>query len=136
LENKILRCVNTEENTFTKDPSRFIRAIRFKVKLDLRIVASLHEYIMANGYDKIAEKYWSKDIEKFLSDEKLFVEGITELYRYGLLKGQANPKSQEFTEKHIQDCKMIVMKSARGCSCTKMFRSLISQWTPQLKNLN
>lgn len=53
MKNKVLRCVNSFDETFVGDNTRLVRAIRFKIDKGLIMDSSLEDYIKEHGFERV-----------------------------------------------------------------------------------
>lgn len=53
MKNKVLRCVNSFDETFVGDNTRLVRAIRFKIDKGLTMDSSLEDYIKEHGFERV-----------------------------------------------------------------------------------
>lgn len=96
--------MNSIEDTFEGDNSRFLRAIRFKVDKGLSLDPELEKYIEKFGFDRVVNtsnkgnnrENFQGEYQKFFEKEELCINGFPELLRYGLIFGQAKPSSTEY----------------------------------------
>lgn len=80
LENKIIRIIGNPLERIKEDPTRIIRALRFKVDLDFQIEENLLKVIKENKdlLQEISLKRINKEIEKVKNKEK-FKEFLKEI---------------------------------------------------------
>ena len=92
IKSKTLRCINSFEDTF-KDPSRYIRAIRFCVSKGFKMDSDLKKYFEENAAKQISQlglkDLWSitKEIDKMFNNDTYFVDSMISLMENNLFIG-------------------------------------------------